>query len=382
MGDICNTQEFLDMMANRRYAFVYNAPPPRIDSLSKTPYNQINPSTGVPVTQFDLNMRRKAEILKYSSNMQSTQTNNFTKKEQWAQIAKGKYQKYSPTLYTQTDNPVTGTTSYTLTCNTPGGIIRTPSYASDVPGPLTYLYEDPNVNLYMYQTNVDAYALIPNRTPLPFIIRNLGVVSASPSSITNYTLPVKFAKVIVTTGILNSTTVFTVSVPVAIRIMGAANSVSVASNRVVFNFQYPTLNAYYADTNQDNPQIPYDANTDPNSSYSLNGVYVSGGASGVVNFTVPDPTRAFGFDVYIGTVQFSSLKPLDTFPQVVYTFGLSYVNMTNSVVLNGAATNTNNYQVVVNAPDPGLTAYYRNNVSAVSGPTPTPLYTPMSILYV
>ena len=181
---------------------------------------------------------------------------------------------------------------------------------------------------------------------------------------------------------MNSTTVFTVSVPVAIRIMGAANSVPTTSNKVVFNFKYPTLNAYYADTNQDNPQIPYDANTDPNSSYSLNGVYVSGSASGVVNFTVPDPTRAFGFDVYIGTVQFSSLKPLDTFPQVVYTFGLSYVNMTNSVVFNSAATSSNNYQVLVNAPDPGSTTYYRNNVSDVSGPTPTPLYKPMSILYV
>jgi hypothetical protein len=232
----------------------------------------------------------------------------------------------------------------------------------------------------MYQTNVDAYALIPNRTPLPFIIQNLGVVYATPSSTINYTLPVKFAKAIVTSGILNSTTVFTVSVPVAIRIMGPANSVS-TTNSVIFNFKYPTLNVYYADTNQDNPQIPYDANTDPNSSYSLNGAYVSGGASGTVNFTVPDPTRAFGFDVYIGTVQFSSLKPLDTFPQVVYTFGLSYVNMTNSVVFNGASTSSNNYQVVVNAPDPGSTTYYRNNVSAVSGPIPTPFYTPMSILY-
>ena len=377
-SDVCNDQGFLDMLANRRYAFIYNVPPPRIDSLSQTPYQKINTSTGVPVTQFDLNMRRKAEILKYSSNVQSTQTNNFTKNQRWSQIARGKYQKYSPTLYTQKTSPITGATTFTLNCNTPGGIIKTPSYACDVPGPLTYIYEDPNVNLYMYQTNVNAYAQIANSIPPQFTIQNLGLVFAIPSSITNYTVPIKFSKVIVNSSVLNTQTVFTVSVPVAIRFMGPANSVSSMSNMVNYNFQYPALNVYYADTNQDNPQIPYDANTDPNSSYSLNGVYITGGSSGTIAFTVLDPTKAFDFDVYIGTVQFSSLMSLQTVPQFVYSFALSYVNITDSVVLNNSPIATNNYQVIVNAP---TTAMYRNNVSVVSGPTPVPVYAPMSIQY-
>jgi len=386
MTNICDNQGFLDMMANRRYAFNYNVPPPRINSLDQTPYNKINTSTGKLVTQYDLSMRRKAEILKYSSNLQSTQTNNFTKNQRWAQISKGNYQRFSPTLYTQTTNPVTGTNSYTLNCNT-NGIVKTPSYACDVPGPLTYLYEDPNVDLYMLQNNVDAYALIPTRPLLPFTIQNLGVGFAAPNN-TNYTLPVKFSTIITTNNVLTNFTVFTVSVPVAIRFMGTVSS---SSNSVNYAFRTPNggllyggtpaLNVYYANTNQDNPQIPYDANSDPNNSYSISGSYTSGTGVGTISFNVTNTGQPFGFDAYIGTIQFSSLLPLQTYPQFVYSFALSFIKLSNSVTLNGVATN--NYKIVINPPDPGSTTYYTNNVTAISytNPSQRPNYLPMSILY-
>lgn len=377
MSNICDNTGFLDMMANRRYAFVYNVPPPRINTLDQSPYNKVNTSTGKLNTQYDLNMRRKAEVLKYSSNLQSTQTNNFTKNQRWAQISKGNYQRFSPSLYTQTTNPVTGTTTYTLNCNT-NGIIQTPSYACDVPGPLTYLYEDPNVELYMYQSNIDAYALIPTQTPSPFIIQNLGVGFVIPNSNYNYTLPKKFSTVITTTGILNNFTVFTVSVPVAIRFMG---NVSTSSNTVNYSFLNPALNVYYANTNQDNSDIPYDANEDPNRSYSVSGSYSSGVNTGTITFNVTNTGQPFGFDAYIGTVQFSSLLPLQTYPQFVYSFALSYIKLSNSVTLNGMSTN--NYNIVINPPDPGSNTYYRNNVSSVTYTTPNvrPEYFSMTILY-
>jgi len=143
----------------------------------------------------------------------------------------------------------------------------------------------------------------------------------------------------------------------------------------------PALNVYYANTNQDNPQIPYDANSDPNNSYSVNGSYSSGISAGTISFNVTNTGQPFGFDAYIGTVQFSSLKPLQTYPQFVYSFALSFIRLSNSVTLNGVATN--NYKIVINPPDPGSTTYYSNNVSAISytNPSQRPNYLPMSILY-
>jgi hypothetical protein len=40
-------------------------------------------------TAFQLNMRRKAEILKYDGNRQASKTNNFTRKENWSKIVRG-----------------------------------------------------------------------------------------------------------------------------------------------------------------------------------------------------------------------------------------------------------------------------------------------------
>ena len=375
-NDVCKNQGFLDMLSNRRYAFTYNVPPPRIDSLANSPYQQTNTSTGTLYTQFDLNMRRKSEILKYSSNLQSTQTNNFTKSQKWAQIVNGNYQKYSPTLYSQGTNPTTGAQISILTCNEPGGIIKTPSYACDVPGPLTYIYEDQNVNLYMYRKNVDAYALIPNPNLSQFLIQNLYVSFVIPNSLINYTPPAKFSKVIVMNGVLNSLTIFTVSVPVAIRIQGRVTSSD--SYTATYSFQTPALNVYYSDTNQPNTSMPYNANSNPNSSYSVSGNYITGGPSNTITFTVPDPTQPYIFDMYIGTVQFSSLLPLQTQPQFVYTFAMSYIKILKGVVWSDSQTNTS-YQVIVNPPYPSSSTYYKNNVSFVTIPTVT--YAPMSILY-
>jgi hypothetical protein len=43
----------------------------------------------LPIMAFQLNMRRKAEILKYDGNRQASKTNNFTRKENWSKIVRG-----------------------------------------------------------------------------------------------------------------------------------------------------------------------------------------------------------------------------------------------------------------------------------------------------
>ena len=376
------TQSFIDSMTNRRYALVHTAPPPRIDSLAQSPYspNILNPTTKRPYTQFDLNMRRKAEILKYSSNTQSTQTNNLTKKQQWAQIANGNYQRFSPTLYQPTTNPATGATTYQLKCDASGGIIYTPTTSSDVPGPIINLYDDPNVLLYMYQTNQDAYAIIPNKIPAPFQFKDMGITIVDSPAYNNYFDPTLFSNLIVTTGITQSFTSFTVTVPIGIRFMG---SVAEYEDTVKYSFTYPTntaLNVYYGTSNVPNKTIPYNTVSNPNTSYQLNGVFLDGGQStNTIEFQVLDTSQPFIFDAYIGSVQFANIPAFATQPLMAYSFAFSLINLSNSVFLTtvgGASTDTIAYDLMVNPPDPITNPYYAVNCV---DKTPFPTYYPMSV---
>ena len=134
---------------------LYNKPLTRFN-LSSPYYNEVTgepakDATGkVNITKERLDMRRKAEILKYSSNRMSTQTNNMTKKEKWAQLANAR-------------GKTAGILGIENVICPNDALIPMPSSASGVPGS-TYLYEDPNVPLYNY-TNINrTYAFdVPNR---------------------------------------------------------------------------------------------------------------------------------------------------------------------------------------------------------------------------
>ena len=74
MSECLNTQS----IRNTKIPLVrFNVISPYIDPLT-------NQSTNI--TEQQLNMRRKAEILKYSSNRMPTQTNSLTKKQKWSQL--------------------------------------------------------------------------------------------------------------------------------------------------------------------------------------------------------------------------------------------------------------------------------------------------------
>jgi hypothetical protein len=124
---------------------VYNIPPTRYTPIS--PYPEF--------TQKQLDMRRKVEILKYSNNTSSTKTNNLTKSEKWAQLVNGNYQRR--TFSNDLLNTITNGDINTV-CSKKN--ILTPTSSCDVPGPVIYLYEDPDVILYNYATNTKAYGII------------------------------------------------------------------------------------------------------------------------------------------------------------------------------------------------------------------------------
>jgi hypothetical protein len=102
-------------------------------------YTPINPYSSGNYTQFQLDMRRKTEILKYSSNKSSAQTNNLTKRQKFALLARGGI-----------PSPPQSNMSYSLTDCLVDKTLPTPTSSCDVPGPVMYLYADESVPLYNF----------------------------------------------------------------------------------------------------------------------------------------------------------------------------------------------------------------------------------------
>jgi len=150
------TQQNLNQFEQRNLNQLFNTPFPRFNLFSVDPY------LSKTYTKFDLDMRRKAEILKYESARMSTQTNNMTKRQMYAGLVKGSIRS-----------------SNQPTCAN----IPTPTSSSDVPGPVMYLYENPDVPLYNYATGNRSYAVyIPEVTDKWRTIVNTDVAFAADSS--------------------------------------------------------------------------------------------------------------------------------------------------------------------------------------------------------
>ncbi len=116
----------------RKRRALVNVPPPRLE-LQKSPYPQY--------TQRQLDMRRKCEILQHKSN---TQTNQLTKAQKYAQIVTGN---------------VGSVNRRSLQC-AEDLYQPTPTWRSDVPGPVIMLQLNPNVPLYNYVVDQNAYGII------------------------------------------------------------------------------------------------------------------------------------------------------------------------------------------------------------------------------
>ena len=140
--EIYNQLLCAQLTAKRQLRLTY-IPPARIE-LQESPYKNY--------TKYQLDMRRKAEILKYSANSQNSQTNNMTKAQKWSSIVNG-------------NGPVNQSRINTLINNSNpqcpnDDLIPTPSSSSDIPGPIIQLVDDETVPLYNYNKNVDAYSTL------------------------------------------------------------------------------------------------------------------------------------------------------------------------------------------------------------------------------
>jgi hypothetical protein len=130
----------------RRKMQLLNMPPTRYTPVSPYP----------AFTQFQLNMRRKAEILKYSASNTNSKTNNFTKSERWVQLVSGIYQRRTIPQYEIVNSAKNNNNTVDCSAN---NSIPIPTSSSGVPGPTMYLYEDPTVPLYNYNV-VRSYSIL------------------------------------------------------------------------------------------------------------------------------------------------------------------------------------------------------------------------------
>ena len=162
--NVCNSTAYLNSVDQKTRFQIFNIPPTRYDNLANNPYVQINPNTGQPYTKYDLDMRRKAEILKYSSNRMATQTNSLTKAQIYSQAVNGSYQKRTYSQQFIQQNTVNGV----INVCPPGVIIKTPSSASDVPGSPILLYDDPSIPLYNLINDTNTPYAIINQVSNPY----------------------------------------------------------------------------------------------------------------------------------------------------------------------------------------------------------------------
>jgi hypothetical protein len=121
---ICNVSN------QKRQLSLYNVPPQRFNLTSPYP----------KYTSFQLDMRRKIEILKYNNSKQNTKTNNFTKKQKFAYLANNISSRLSQSVIAKSKITV---------CNV-DKTIPTSSTKCNIPGPPIILQYDPSVPLYNY----------------------------------------------------------------------------------------------------------------------------------------------------------------------------------------------------------------------------------------
>jgi len=116
--------------------------------LNNVPPIRYTPPSPYPnYSQYQLDMRRKAEILKYSNNASSTKTNNPTKKQLYSHIN---------VQATNGNNAISLTDQCSNTDD--GATTPLPNYYSGVPGPVMMLFYDKNIPLYKYSSIKPTYS--------------------------------------------------------------------------------------------------------------------------------------------------------------------------------------------------------------------------------
>jgi hypothetical protein len=144
---------------NKKTSALFNVPLTRINLVSPYPLYDA----------YQLNMRRKAEILQYANNQTSTKTNNLTKKQKWSQMVT------QTSIQRSITNCRKKTVHEQLT-------LPTWTTSSDIPGKPIQLTLDPTIPLYKYLgISQRSYSILPDSTNSFQFFVSLETMSSSSS---------------------------------------------------------------------------------------------------------------------------------------------------------------------------------------------------------
>jgi hypothetical protein len=232
---------FLQQLRRRRSS---TDVPLRFDNLALSPYPTY--------TQHELDMRRKAEILQYKANQTNTMQNNLTRSEIYSQIVNGSYQ----------------TPNQTTTC--PNTIIPKPTYYSDVPGSVQYLYLNPQIPLYNLHVTREYTDLYYSNNDKWNYVSYTNVILNSNSDVLIGSLTIK-------NGINDANYSFSLRIPINIYVSGTNNTnldktldfTRKTSNITISNV---SCNVYYNNTllNSSSVATPINPTNDTRDIYSMN----------------------------------------------------------------------------------------------------------------
>ena len=245
--------------------------PLRFDNLAASPYPQY--------TQYELDMRRKAEILQYKATNKNTMQNNLTKSQIYSQMVNGTYQL----------NPVTN--------NCPDTIISRPTYYSDVPGPAQNLYLNPEIPLYNLQVTreyTDLYYL--NNDKWKYVSYS-NVISNSDSDVLIGSLTIQ-------NGIDDIAYTFSLRIPINIYIAGK-NNVEIdktldfiRKTSVISISNNASCNVYYNEISLNSSSVakPVNPTIDKRDIYSVDLETISSG------------TNPFQANIFSGYITFNNIN--------------------------------------------------------------------------
>ena len=271
--------DFSGICEQRKQFQLNNIPPIRYEPISPYP----------AFTQEQLNMRRKTEILKYNKN--STQGPRMTQKQKLAATLRGGYNTARVVCPNDYKIPVLTT-------------------SAGVPGPPIYLVEDPNVPLYNYTKDTNAYAenLYEDNTQWVFTTNTNQLCEDNSTFI-------EVAKLIIRKPILQPYTQFTYQTPILFRMKGSALPANCAGATITTSIATSTL-SFRATYN----------NTTLANNIQLTTQFLQNNSISAILSPPSGSTGTFNYfcEAYVGILKISGII-LTTSPGFVYGFNIKYI---------------------------------------------------------
>ena len=352
MAGTGTTNISLDVLCDqRRKQMLFNNPQSR--------YTPSNPYNGT-FTKYQLDMRRKAEILKYSNTNSTSKTNNLTQTQKLSQILSGRSQsqgfqnkvittldedgnystvtvKYPDKLVisaaSQFDTnavKITGYQGYFTYTVIPDGLIvncaadnliPTPTSSSGIYGPITNLIYDETVPLYNFtNTTINNAAYSESE----IANTNLWSISSSKNVLMSTNISSFIGSLLINPAIDNNQYTYTLQVPIGLYATNASGQNGTATF---------TINGLFLD-------VKYSGNVVPEYETISLSNYSSNSPIRVSYSELSTSVNGYNYFAYIDTINVSNIV-LTTNPGYVYDFYLTVnVDTENSSYSTGFTNNT------------------------------------------